>query len=88
MKNYIETDTITENAGGDTVTEVTETAEAAETEKKTAKPAKSRLDVGVAPFSQSRSRADSSRGKNTVSSIRMPLRPTAKDSSIPAASGA
>ena len=42
MKNYIETDTITENAGGDTVTEVTETAEAAETEKKTAKPAKSK----------------------------------------------
>lgn len=34
MKNYIETDTITENAGGDTVTEVTETAEAAETEKR------------------------------------------------------
>ena len=33
MKNYIETDTITENAGGDTVTEVTEAAEAAETEK-------------------------------------------------------
>ncbi len=42
MKNYIETDTITENAGGETVTEVTETAEAAETEKKTAKPAKSK----------------------------------------------
>ena len=42
MKNYIETDTITENAGGDTVTEVTEAAEAAETEKKTAKPAKSK----------------------------------------------
>jgi RNA polymerase primary sigma factor len=42
MKNYIETDTITENADGETVTEVTETAEAAETEKKTAKPAKSK----------------------------------------------
>ena len=42
MKKYIETDTITENAGGETVTEVTETAEAAETEKKTAKPAKSK----------------------------------------------